>query len=348
MDERSQELTKTGSLSGTPSMMNLSMASGGQGMQIPSSGPISQWDVTSDVAGLTVAFVNAFLVGPPGAPDRGWVLVDAAVPFSAPVLRQAAAERFGPDSRPAAILLTHGHFDHVGGLPELAQAWDVPVYCHPLEMPYVTGRSPYPPPDASLPGGMSFLSRLYPRGPFDFSPYLRELPADGTVPGLSEWRWVATPGHAPGHVSFFREQDRLLLAGDAFVTCAQEYASSSLSQMPIGVFGPPAYFTPDWNSARASVESLAALGPRVAATGHGRPVEGEDLRGGLDTLLEYWEEIVVPQNGRYSHEAAVCDLTGVVSFPPPKHDMRLTMIVAGVVIGVGAALLLSGRRDRMA
>lgn len=341
MDDRSQDRPGQDSR-GTGRSMN-----DGQGVTIPSTGPISQWEIAPDVAGLTVAFVNAFLVGSPGAPDREWVLVDAGIPYSAPVLRHAAAERFGPDSRPAAILLTHGHFDHVGALPELAEFWDVTVYCHSLEMPYVTGRSPYPPPDASLPGGMSFLSRLYPRGPFDFSPYAEELPADGSVPGLPEWRWIATPGHAPGHVSFFRESDRLLLAGDAFVTCAQEYAASSLSQAPRRVCGPPAYFTPDWTAARASVESLAALGPQIAATGHGRPMEGEELRGGLDELLERWEEAVVPANGRYSHESAVCDANGVVSYPPPKHDVRVTMLAAGLVVGVGAALLLGGSRRKI-
>lgn len=327
--------------------ISLSMMNDGERLSFPSTGPLSQWEIAPDVAGLTVAFVNAFLVGPPGAPDRGWVLVDAAIPYSAAVIRHAAAERFGPDSRPAAILLTHGHFDHVGGLPELAEAWDVPIYCHPLEMPYVTGRSPYPPPDASLPGGMSFLSRLYPRGSFDFSPHVQELPADGSVPGLPGWRWVATPGHSPGHVSFFRESDRLLLVGDAFVTCAQEYATSSLSQMPRRVCGPPAYFTPDWNSARASVETLAALGPRIAATGHGRPMEGEELRGGLDELLEYWEAAVVPRNGRYSEESALCDASGVVSYPPPKHDVRVTMLAAGLAVGVATALFLGSGRRRM-
>ena len=43
-------------------------------------------------------------------------------------------ERFGTNSRPKAIILTHGHFDHVGGIIELIKYWDVPVYAHQMEI----------------------------------------------------------------------------------------------------------------------------------------------------------------------------------------------------------------------
>src|SRR5207247_2957520 len=80
------------------------------------------------------------------------------------------------------------------------------------------------------------------------------------VPGLSEWHWLLTGGHASGHVSFFREDDRTLIAGDAVVTTRQESTTNVLFQRPI-VWRPPAYSTPDWESARRSVETLAALDP---------------------------------------------------------------------------------------
>jgi glyoxylase-like metal-dependent hydrolase (beta-lactamase superfamily II) len=160
----------------------------------------SETRVADGVFRVPLSIVNAYLIAPPSPGDRGWVLVDAGLSTSRGAIVAEAAARFGPDARPSAILLTHGHFDHVGSLEALAAMWDVPVYAHPLEMPYLTGRADYPPPDPSVGGGaMAWLSPLYSRRGTDLGRRARELPADGAVPFLSGWRWVHTPGHTPGH-----------------------------------------------------------------------------------------------------------------------------------------------------
>ena len=175
--------------------------------------------IARDLAFKTFVFVNVGFVGVPHTGDRQWVLVDAGIIGAAGSIMSAAAERFGENARPAAILMTHGHFDHVGVLKDLAERWDVPIYAHSLELPYLDGRASYPPGDPSVGGGlMARLSPLYPTGPVDVSRWLRPLPEDGSVPGLPGWRWLHTPGHSPGHVSFWRESDRTLIVGDAFVT----------------------------------------------------------------------------------------------------------------------------------
>jgi glyoxylase-like metal-dependent hydrolase (beta-lactamase superfamily II) len=112
------------------------------------------------------------------------------------------------------------------------------------------------------------------------------------------WRWLHTPGHTPGHASFWRESDRTLLAGDAFITTNQESATAVMTQKP-EMHGPPTYFTPDWENARRSVEKLAALEPELVVTGHGRAMQGEEMRLALHVLARNFNEVALPEHGRY-------------------------------------------------
>jgi glyoxylase-like metal-dependent hydrolase (beta-lactamase superfamily II) len=200
--------------------------------------------------------------------------------------------------------MTHGHFDHVGVLEDLAAEWDAPVWAHPLEKPYLDGSASYPPPDPSVGGGlMARLSPLYPRAPVNVSGRLHLLPADGSVPPMPGWRWIHTPGHAPGHVSFSRESDRTLVVGDAFVTTAQESVYAAAVQEP-EMHGPPMYFTIDWEASRDSVRKLAALEPELVVTGHGRPMKGPEMRAALHKLARDFDEIARPEQGRYVEHRA--------------------------------------------
>jgi glyoxylase-like metal-dependent hydrolase (beta-lactamase superfamily II) len=104
-------------------------------------------EVCSDVAYRRLGIVNIVFFGRPRAGDREWVLIDAGVMGTTGLIAAAAEKRFGPKSRPAAIVLTHGHFDHVGALEQLADRWQTPVYAHRLERPYLDGSAAYPPPD---------------------------------------------------------------------------------------------------------------------------------------------------------------------------------------------------------
>ena len=305
--------------------------------------------IADDLAWLRCGIVNVAFLGHPDAGDRGWVLVDAGLPGFGGTISRAAEARFG-GSRPAAIVLTHGHFDHVGALRDLADQWDAPIYAHFLELPYLTGQSAYPPPDPTVGGGaMAFSSPLFPPGPFDFGDRVRPLPSEGAVdmgpvPSAPEWRWRHTPGHAPGHVSLWRERDRALVAGDAFVTTKQESAIAVYEQR-LEMHGPPMYYTPDWDAARSSVERLAALEPAVAVTGHGLPMAGAPLTEALHTLARDFDRVARPAHGRYAHAPARMDESGVRSLPPAVPDATpLALVGTALAAGLIVGAIGSGRK----
>lgn len=306
----------------------------------------NQISVTADVVGLRTLIANLYFIGDPAASDA-WFLIDAGMFDCAAAIQAAADARFGKGARPQAIILTHGHFDHTGALPELAEKWNVPVYAHALELPFLDGRSSYPPGDPGVGGGaMAWLSFLYPRKPIDLGAHLRELPHDGTVPGLPDWKIVSTPGHTPGHISLFRESDGVLIAGDAIVTTKQESALSAMSQKPQHVWRPPAYFTVDWQAAALSVRRLADLRPEILATGHGLPMRGAEMQRELDRLARDFEQIAVPTGGRYAKHPAHSNETGITRVPPPTAQGQIPKVVAGAIVAGAALGLISLLRRR--
>jgi glyoxylase-like metal-dependent hydrolase (beta-lactamase superfamily II) len=182
---------------------------------------------------------------------------------------------------------------------------------------------------------MAWLSPLYSRRGIDLGARVRPLPEGGRVPHLAGWRWVHTPGHAPGHAAFFRESDRVLVAGDAFVTTKQESFFAALLK-PQGIHGPPAYFTIDWPQARESVRRLAALSPEVAATGHGVPMYGPEMRRQLKRLADEFDRLALPADGRYVREPAHADAGGVRTIPPAVFPPAAVLLALGAGAAVGA------------
>ncbi len=278
-------------------------------------------EVAPGIWGMKIVFVNIYMIatGP-----QEWVLVDAGLKGSACRIKKMAEELFGEDNPPSAIILTHGHFDHVGALQELLKIWNVQVYAHLQEIPYLTGQSSYPPADPSVGGGlMSILSVLYPNKPINLGTHVHALAKDGSLPKMPDWMYIHSPGHTPGHISLFRGRDKVLIAGDAFVTTQAESAISVFSNRK-KLSGPPKYFTPNWISAALSVRKLRDLRPSIALTGHGPTMEGEELTEGLEELVEHFKEIAIPRTGRYVNER-------IPSEPVSKTLLGTVMAVSALV-----------------
>ncbi len=125
---------------------------------------------------------------------------------------------------PAAVILTHGHFDHVAGLKSLRKSYpDIPVLIHREDSDMIG-------PDSRILQSKD-LSLM---GFFDFIPSVSDLPAadgfleDGKTPAdsfnfnlpekviasIAEWKVIHTPGHTKGSVCLYNDRQKLLISGD--------------------------------------------------------------------------------------------------------------------------------------
>ncbi|WP_208590556.1 MBL fold metallo-hydrolase [Gracilibacillus suaedae] len=251
-------------------------------------------EILPDIAYYRTLVVNVIMIG---APNEAWVLIDTGTRKYQDRILHACEHRYG-NKPPQAIILTHGHFDHIGSAKKLAEYWNVPIYIHKNEMDFVTGKKEYPPGDPTVGGGMiSLLSTIFPTKPEHLEGLVTALPHDGSVPFLEDWKYIETPGHTTGHISLFREKDRLLIAGDAISTEKPE--SSWAVFFPLQhVYGPPAFFTEDWISAEETVKKLANLDPDMIIAGHGLPMEGETMKKELRKLADNFIEQAIPKHKR--------------------------------------------------
>jgi glyoxylase-like metal-dependent hydrolase (beta-lactamase superfamily II) len=290
------------------------------------------------ISHLKILFVNAYFVETPETEIGSWVLVDTGMPKSGGKILRFADKLFGKTRKPTAIILTHGHLDHAGSALFLAEYWNVPIYAHRLEMPYLTGKSDYPPQDPTVGGPLAFMSRLLSSTGFDLRNRVQQISESGEILEMPGWQIIHTPGHTPGHISLFRKSDKTLLAGDALTTMNSDSWVSVLAERR-GFHPPPAPFTSDWQAARRSVEILAELEPYAVGAGHGKPIRGAKT---AQQLKELARNFTSPKYGRYINSPAISDESGVVMLPPPVPDPLLRVAVGaslGMAVGIGATAL---------
>lgn len=178
--------------------------------------------------------------------QEGVTLIDAGIPSMAKGILQFIDQLGkGPLKR---ILLTHGHSDHVGAVTRIVQARPVPVYVHEIEMPFMEGKLAYP---RRKKAGVSLAQGIAEPLQIDGQHQLDRV--SGLIPYL-------TPGHSPGHVIYYHDEDQVLLAGDLFTS-----KKGRLNR-------PMPMFTADMQEAVKSGEIVNRLQPKVLEVAHGGPV----------------------------------------------------------------------------
>jgi glyoxylase-like metal-dependent hydrolase (beta-lactamase superfamily II)/8-oxo-dGTP pyrophosphatase MutT (NUDIX family) len=156
------------------------------------------------------------------------------------------ARRVAQGDRLLAVVLSHHHRDHVGGVGAIARALSVPVWAHAETFARIGALPP------------AVATRTLRNGD--------TLDLEGTA-----FRVMHTPGHAPGHLAFFDESRRVLLAGDLV---------SGLSTILVG---------PNDGDMSAYLDSLrrvAALDPKTVLPSHGPPLPGASLAATIAHRLE--------------------------------------------------------------
>jgi hydroxyacylglutathione hydrolase len=154
------------------------------------------------------------------------------------------------------LALTHVHPDHQGCAKAICEARGVPLACHEDDVDAMEGRRPVT--ATNNPGAKAF-ARMWEGPPHEVDRVLKE---GDEVAGF---RVVHAPGHAPGEVIFFREQDRVAICGDVIRNISYVSLRSRLAE-------PPDELTTDPPENRRSIRKLAALNPSLILPGHGPPV----------------------------------------------------------------------------
>lgn len=210
--------------------------------------------------GMPPNLINVYLVED--------VLIDAASRWGTRrVLRQL-------EGRPlSAHALTHAHSDHQGASHAVCERFGVPFWVgagdvDAAERPVLIGRRPD-----------NRVNRLAVRmwaGPGH--PVARTLREGDEVAGF---RVLETPGHSAGHISLWRESDRVLILGDVLNNI------DTVTGAP-GLHEPKGFLTPDPTVNRRSAKRLGELEPALVLFGHGAPVRDTarfvDFCAGLDAV----------------------------------------------------------------
>ncbi len=186
--------------------------------------------------GFPANAINVYVIGD--------VLIDAGTRLHGrSILKEISSTQI------SAHALTHAHPDHYGASATICERLGIPLWCGAEDAPAVRAGKVVGPGGRVIPGPRSV-------------PVARSLSEGDEVAGFTV---LETPGHSPGHVSFWRESDRTLICGDVMWGWHPVLRRGQIRE-------PIAFLSPDARRNRESARRIAALEPALVCFGHGPPL----------------------------------------------------------------------------
>ena len=216
---------------------------------------------------------------------RGIVLVDAGMDSTGRDVLQGLAAMNADVSSLRSILLTHWHNDHAAGARALQESTGISAYCHVDDAPQLKR-------ETARMGWRGTLSEKIPEwGVFVL---FKGLLGEATPRAILDPQFlsngeivdeffevIATPGHTPGHLSYYYQPENVLFAGDALAV-----VNDHVRFMARAV-------TPDLNAARNSMRKCLSLKLDVLCPGHRLPLQN-NVHQKCDQMLKH-----IDQGGRW-------------------------------------------------
>lgn len=239
--------------------------------------------VADGVYRLQAGWVNCYVV----VTSDGMTLIDAGLPGAWGALERLLESIGARPSDLDALILTHGHFDHIGmasrlqrehGTPTVIHPADQPIARHPYRYEHQAARFPYP---FRYPAAVPILASMTAHGAL----WVRGVPTSGTiVPGVAvevpgRPVPVPSPGHTAGHCGFHLESAGVLLSGDAIVTL-DPYTGRTGPRIVANAA------TADSAQALDSLDAFLAVDAQVVLPGHGEPW-GEGVAAAVSTARRH-------------------------------------------------------------